>query len=113
MRSSRTVRILGILQIITGLFLAVFIGIIAFNLAPQLLRPNERTSSGSSFTGTPQQATLILGLFGLIITFGLGSVLSGLYQIATGRRNRWIIFIVLGLAVILYVVANAVHQSLA
>jgi hypothetical protein len=36
-----------------------------------------------------------------VIVFGLGSILSGLWQIKTGRRNKWLFVIMLVLFVVL------------
>ena len=41
---------------------------------------------------------LILGLFGIVIVFGLTCIGSGLWQIVTGRRNIWTVILILGLA---------------
>jgi hypothetical protein len=58
-------------------------------------------ASGSRFTGTTEQAQLILGLFGLIIVFGLTSIVGGLWQVITGTRNKWILYFGVGLFLLL------------
>ena len=100
LRSAKLVRRLGWLQLLIGLFLVGLMGTITYNLAPALLQAGESVD-GSRFTGTPQQAQLILGLFGMVLVFGLGSILSGLWQIKTGRRNKWLFIIMLVLFVVL------------
>jgi hypothetical protein len=105
------VRILGALQLFVGIFLALFMGTITANLLTELLNPGQ-LHGGSRFTGTSQEATLILGLFGIVIIFGLGSAFSGLWQIATGRRNRWIVLLVVGLGILLLLAANALNYSI-
>ena len=112
MRSSNSVRVYGVLQLILGLFLVVFMGVITLYLLPMMMRPGETTGGGSKFTGTSQQAIVILSLFGLIIAFGFGSTLAGLWQVVTARRNKWIIWSVLGLSIVLWIVANAVYTAL-
>lgn len=111
MRSSGQIRFLGVVQLVLGLFLIGFMGVITLNVAPLLLNPAP-TAGGARFTGTSQQAQLILALFGTVILFGFGSGLSGLWQIMTGRRNKWVVFVVLGIGVALMVVAAALNQLL-
>jgi hypothetical protein len=105
-------RVRGWIQLLLGLFLVGFMGLITFNLAPSMLRAGETVGGGGRFTGTPEQGLLILGLFGLVITFGLGSAAAGLWQIATGRRNNWIFGFMLGLFVILMLAAWLTTKSL-
>jgi MFS family permease len=109
--SAGQVRRLGWAQLILGLFLVGLMGTITFNLAPSMLRPGA-SQSGTRFTGTPEQAQLILGLFGLVIVFGLTGIVNGLWQIITGRRNKWILVIILVLAVLLIVGGRFVYKAL-
>lgn len=69
-----------------GLFLVLFMGAIGVGMAPQLLRPGVEID-GSTFSGTAEQARLVLLLFGAIILFGLTSTAYGLYMLVTGRRS--------------------------
>jgi hypothetical protein len=62
-------------------------GAITVFLAPKMLGGRE-----AGFTGTPEQAMIILLLFGVLIVFGLASVASGVFALATGRRNKWIAY---------------------
>ncbi|HLL75217.1 MAG TPA: hypothetical protein VK421_08100 [Pyrinomonadaceae bacterium] len=111
LRTAKVVRRLGWLQLLIGLFLIGLMGTITYNLAPALLNPAAATD-GSRFTGTPEQALMILGLFGLVITFGVGSLAAGLWQIATGRRNNWIFVLMILLFVVVMVVAWLTTASL-
>jgi MFS family permease len=104
LRSAKLVRRLGWLQLLLGLFLVGMMGTITYHLAPALLSPAAATG-GSRFTGSPEQALMILALFGLVITFGVGSIAGGLWQIFTGRRNKWIFILMLLLFVVLLVSA--------
>jgi MFS family permease len=102
LRTAAQVRRLGWLQLAIGVFLVGLMGTITYNLAPSLLPLAGFTREGGArFTGTPEQAQLILGLFGLVIAFGLGSILSGLWQIKTGRRNKWLFIIMVVLFIVL------------
>jgi MFS family permease len=100
LRTAKQVRRLGWLQLAIGVFLIGLMGTITYNLAPALLRVGE-SADGSRFTGTPLQAQLILALFGMVLVFGLGSVASGLWQIKTGRRNKWLFILMVALFIIL------------
>lgn len=79
--------------------------------APIMLSSGS-TSGGTSFSGTPEQAILILGLFGMVIVFGFAAILAGVFQIITGRRSIWIIIAILVLTFLLVAVAGVVRQSL-
>ena len=94
-----------------GLILVVMMGAITYNLAPDMLRPGVSAGRGG-FTGTAEQGLLILGLFGLVIAFGLGSVASGLWQIATRRRNNWMFAVMLALFVLVMLAAWFTTTSL-
>lgn len=101
LRTAKQVRRLGWLQLLIGLFLVGLMGTITYNLAPALLPLPGAPQGGARFTGTPEQAQLILALFGLVIAFGLGSILSGLWQIKTGRRNKWLFIAMVLLFIVL------------
>ena len=101
LRTAKQVRRLGWLQLAIGVFLVGLMGTITYNLAPLMLQTSGAAGGAARFTGTPEQAQLILGLFGMVIAFGLGSIVSGLYQIKTGRRNKWLFIFMVLLFVIL------------
>jgi hypothetical protein len=97
MRSSRNIRTRGWVLLCCGLFLVLFMGWIAWSLWPTLLRPGK-DYAGGTFTGTGDQAQMILGLFGLVILFGALGTVNALYMIVTGRQNRLFIIVTLLLA---------------
>lgn len=109
MRTPKMVRRLGWFLLLVGLFLVVLIGTVTWNLAPALLHPY---APDSNFTGTAEQAHLILRLFGVAILFGLGTMVNGTYQIVTGQRSRIITFVTLGLAAVLFIVAWSTTRGL-
>lgn len=94
-----------------GLFLMLFMGAIARNLAPILLRPGVEVD-GSSFTGTAAQGQIFLGLFALVGLFGAMSLANGVWMIATGRRSPTgtRLFMILFLA--LFALAWAIRRGL-
>jgi hypothetical protein len=96
--TSRNIRNRGVVQIITGLILVgmmaglgIFIGVLANQPAGQELA---------------KQKTFLLGLygfFGVIALFGLNGIVMGAWQVATGRRNKvlmWVMFALLALILI-------------
>lgn len=88
MLTARRVRTLGWILVVLGLFLAGFMGYIAWSLYPAMTHPGEASPyDGSRFTGTADQAAMILDLFWLVIGCGVLSIVNGLWQIVTGRRN--------------------------
>ena len=109
MRTPKMVRRLGWFLLLVGLFLVVLMGSVTWNMAPALLHPY---AADSNFTGTAEQAGMILRLFAIVIIFGLATMINGTYQIVTGQRNRWIIIGTLLLAVILFVVAWTTNRGL-
>ena len=111
MRGAQRIRRLGWVLIVIGVFLIVTMGTVTFFTGPTLLSPGT-TTGGARFTGTADQAILILGLFGVVIIFGIGAVFAGIWQIATGRRSIWIIIVMLLITFVLVAVAGVVRQSL-
>jgi Na+-driven multidrug efflux pump len=109
MRTPKMVRRLGWFLLLIGLFLVGLMGTITWNMAPALLHPY---SPESNFTGTAEQAKMILRLFAVVIAFGIGTMINGTYQIVTRRRNGWITAASLGLAVVLFVVAWTTNRGL-
>jgi hypothetical protein len=97
MRGTRSIRRRGWVLLTCGLFLVLFMGWIAWSLLPTLLRPGVEYEHGS-FTGTRDQARMILGLFGVVILFGAFGTVNALYMIATGRQSRVFVIVTLLLA---------------
>jgi hypothetical protein len=110
-RRAQRIRRLGFALIGIGILLVIMMGIITMAVAPMIFSSGAETS-GARFTGTPQQGLMILGMFGLLIVFGIAATLAGVFQVVTGRRSIWIMIAVFGLAFILFVAAQAVRTAL-
>ena len=57
------------------------------------------------FSGTPTQATMILGIFAALQLFGIAAMCYGLWQIATGGRSKWLIYFLVGIVIALVLAA--------
>ena len=102
----------GVLLLVIGLFLIALMGTISWNMLPILLRPGEEVDGGS-FTGTPDQARMVLGLFGLVLLFGVVATANGVFMIVTRRQSWAFIVVTLALAALLLLVGFAFMASAA
>jgi hypothetical protein len=105
MRSARNIRTRGWFLLACGLFITLFMGWIAWRLWPTLMLPGKEVEGGGSFSGTKDQAQMILGLFGIIILFGMVGTANALYMITSGRQSRVFVIVTLLLAVAIAVSA--------
>jgi hypothetical protein len=92
LRSTTETRIAGTLQTFAGVLL---IGLMAFigQWIYGSIHSGEQ-SGGGRFTGSDQQLMIIFGIVGLVMLFGVVSSLAGLWQLATGKRNKVFIYLV-------------------
>lgn len=85
--SSRRLVVLGWVMLVIGLLLAGGAALLLKNLYPSFTQPGVRMPDGSTFTGTPEQGWAAIRLFLGLLAFGVLAMVTGLWQIATGRRN--------------------------
>lgn len=90
----------GYLQIVIGAILALGMTGLGAYLGKIMLFP---ASGGSRFTGTLADASLIVGIFLLVISVGVAAMVNGYWQIRYGRRNKYIVYFLIAFAVILFV----------
>ena len=93
-----------------GLFLVLFMGAIAWSLWPMMMNAGVETG-GSTYRGTPEQTQLFLGIFALVIGFGLICTANGAFMIATGRRSRALTAILLVIFAILMAIGWAIRKK--
>ena len=108
--SSKRIRVLGVLLIVIGVFLSLMMGALSIFFAGIMLHGGEPGSSGK-FNGTPQQAAIIFGFFGVIFAIGLTSLIGGILQIKTGKRNLKVqiaTFILVALVILGYFLIQAI-----
>ncbi|HYD14253.1 MAG TPA: hypothetical protein VEC11_15515 [Allosphingosinicella sp.] len=94
----------GIVLLMCGLILLIGMGMITWNLYPSLTNPGVDLPDGSSFTGTAEQAQIILLLFAAVIVFGLVATANGVYMLITKQQSKAFMFISLGLAAVLLII---------
>ena len=110
-RSPRTIRRLGWVLVVIGLFLIGLMGAITWKMYPSMSHPGVTDASGTTFTGTAAQAHDALQLFALVIAFGVVALLNGVWQIATGRRNLAFAAVTLVLGLALFLFARSLSHS--
>lgn len=71
-------------------------GTVCYYTVPLLLQPGVETN-GTRFSGTTMQSLIVLGVFGLVLTFGITTLCYGLWQIKTGKRNIRVAYFMVGL----------------
>jgi len=86
--------------------IAIFVAALLFGSASQ------NASSARRLNDEIPMLILIYGIFALVIAFGLNSLISGLWMIATGRRNRVLLWIMWGLLGLLGIGAVLVRAIL-
>lgn len=111
MRGPRNIRVRGWVLVVLGLFLVIFMGAIAWNVAPTMLHPGK-VIDGTTFTGTSGDAEFAFTIFGLVILFGLLSFANGVWMIAKGRQNKAFVLVSLAIAGILFAIAWAIRKKM-
>ena len=112
MRTPASVRRAGWLLVFLGTFLVLFMGWIAASSARMMLNPGVEVGDGSRFTGSADQGQMIMGLFAVVIAFGMAIAIGGALQIRSGKRNPKVTVAIVGLFAVLAVVALLVKNAL-
>ncbi len=102
------VKVLGWVLLLLGLFLVAFMGVITIIVAGIIMNAG-RPGSTTSFTGGTKELVLIFGIFGLVIAFGLASIVAGLMQARSGRRSKILVKVMLGIVFLLAVVGGLIQ----
>ncbi|MGZ8311616.1 MAG: hypothetical protein ACXWUX_16585 [Allosphingosinicella sp.] len=101
----------GWVLLVLGLFLALLMGAITWMVAPYMLQAGKEVD-GTSFSGTMEQAQMVLALFAGIIVLGLMFAINGIYIIATGRQSKLFTILSLGMAGLVFLVAFLLPRAL-
>jgi len=107
--SSIRIRRLGWFSLIVGGFLTVFMGAITVIVSGLLYKAVQQEPSTQAKI-TPEQITIMYGLFGVVIAIGLTSIIAGVWQIKHGKRNKKVVFISIAL-VILFLVGTFLARA--
>lgn len=91
-----------------GVMLTVMIGTITLIVGPSLLSPDVPFAGGTRFAGTRQQGILELGLFSVLILFGLIAIAVGVHWITGTNHSKRLFHVGVGL----YAALRVVMQSL-
>jgi hypothetical protein len=104
MRSVGESPLRGIVLLMCGMIITIMIGVITYNLYPELTNPGLRMPGGGSWTGGVESARMVLLLFLALIAFGLVAIANGIFMLVTKRQTKAFIFISLGsVAVVLLI----------
>lgn len=111
MTTQLSVRITGIILVVLGSSLAIFMASL-FIWAKEMIDRAGTPGINARFNGTREEALMMFGLFGIVMFLGVAVTLGGIWQIIFARRNKIIIWIVLlgGLALIIAAVSFIVRS---
>jgi hypothetical protein len=86
------IRMRGVLLIAIGIFLALFMGAIAVGVFLLLASVRDKDSVRRINDSLPMLIG-VFGIFAAVIAYGVNSVVMGLWQAITGRRNKALIWL--------------------
>lgn len=102
------VKVLGWVLIGLGLFLVLFMGAITV-LVAGIVAQTGRPGSTQSFNGGPKELALIFSIFALVIAFGLTCAVAGVSQARSGRRNKKLVKVLMGIFFALIAVGTLIQ----
>lgn len=108
LQSAKKVRILGWLLLLIGSGLVIFMGGLGIVLAG-IIMDTGQPGKTSRFTGGPEDVLFIFAIFGLVISFGLASMVGGAWQVWYGKPNRKVMVVMFLVAGLLFVIGSAVR----
>ncbi len=102
MQSKRWSRRYGWILLVLGIVISAVMSVVLLAIGPALLGAG---GSGMRFSGSAGEARLVLAILGAVELFGITAICYGLWQIVTGRRSKWVIYLAIGFALALGLVA--------
>jgi MFS family permease len=109
MVTRRWARRFGGILVLCGLFITSLMGTVTYYTAPMMLHPGK-DYGGTRFSGTPGEAAFALGIFAVVLAFGLTSLCYGVWQVRTGKRSKRVAFAMLGLWAVLLLAAAFIRE---
>ena len=85
---------------IGGLISAIMLGVMVLMLGIFAQTP------ASKLKGEEGAALLAVGIVGLVFAVGGAFALAGLWQVIFARRNKWIVYISIGILVVVFVLGR-------
>jgi phosphate starvation-inducible membrane PsiE len=104
--TSKNIRTRGIVLVVIGLFLSLFIGGIAVFVAMLLFGSKDPETIRKVNKDIVTFLAIYL-LFGAVIVFGIHSIISGIWMIAAGKRSRVLLWLMWALLASLAVLGTA------
>lgn len=108
LRSKSTIRVLGGVLIFLGGFLTVVPAVLTV-VVMNVIANSDKPGSTTKFTGSDTNMFFMFAIFAVVFMFGLASLAAGFWQLIFGRRNKILVWIVLGLAALFLIAAYAVR----
>jgi hypothetical protein len=105
LQKTSTIRILGVVLVLMGTSLLGIMGWLSFWIYGTM---SNAGNSGSRFNGSPKDILFIVFAFSLVISISFAALAGGIWQIIFGKRNKLIVFAVLGLGIIFAITGFAV-----
>lgn len=98
LQGPKQIRTRGAVQLASGLFLVIFMGVIAVAVGGITERAMRDPGQAQKITEQASTFLAIYAIFALVIVFGLHGIVIGTFQLVTGRRNKvlvWIMWLLL------------------
>lgn len=108
----KRIRRAGAVLIVVGILLVGMMAALVWFLGPMLLAAGQEMEGGASFSGTENDARVILALFGTLALFGLGAIVAGYFQLRHGRQNWKLVGGMIGLLVVIGIIVWLIESGL-
>lgn len=95
--SARNIRTRGLALVACGLFLTGLMSVVTILVTALLMKAADSPDSSAKIKDEAHLFFIIYLVFGGVIAAGLTALAMGIWQIAFGRRNRFLIWLFMGL----------------
>ena len=107
-RSPAALRALGVVLVVLGALLMGGMAVLSWVMYGVIQGSSDPRAS-TRFTGSESDMMFMFGIFALVFFIGLTAFAAGLWQIVFGKRNIWLVWIMLGLGGIFCIIGTAVR----
>jgi hypothetical protein len=108
-QSPTSIRVLGGILIFLGVILVGSMAAIMMWIN-NIIANSGKTGSTVKWNAAPQQQQMTFLILGAVAAFGVSAMLTGLLQIITGKRNRMMVGLMIGLWIVLMILAWAIRM---